>query len=62
MKVHYDEGVTTRIGPKPCIAGREARGEASAWDRIGQPSSHDMNILDADAVEIAEGNMNSATA
>jgi hypothetical protein len=57
VKVHYDEGVTTHIGPKPCIAGREARGEASAGDRIGQPLSHDMNILGADAVEIAEGNM-----
>ena len=57
MKVHYDEGVASHIGPKPCIAGREARGEASAGDRIGQPLSHDMNILGADAVEIAEGNM-----
>ena len=57
MKVHYGEGVTTRIGPKPCTAGREARVEASAGDRIGQPLSHDMNILGADAVEIAEGNM-----
>ena len=57
MKVHYDEGVTIRIGPKPCIAGREVRGEASAGDRIGQPLSPDMNILGADAVKIAEGNM-----
>jgi hypothetical protein len=30
VKLHYDEGVTTHIGPEPCIAGREARGEASA--------------------------------
>ena len=30
MQVHYDEGVATRIGPEPCVVGREAGGEASA--------------------------------
>ena len=29
MKVRHDEGVANRIGPEPCIGGREANGEAS---------------------------------
>ena len=57
MEVRHDEGVANRIGPKPCIAGREASGEASAGEGTGQPLSSDRNILGADAVEIAEGNM-----
>ena len=57
MKVRHDEGVANRIGPEPCIAGREASGEASAGEGTGQPLSRDRNILGADAVEIAEGNM-----
>ena len=57
MKVRHDEGVAIRIGPKPCIGGREAGGEASAGDGTGQPLSRDRNIPGADAVEIAEGNM-----
>ena len=43
MKVHYDEGVATHIGPEPCVSGREAGGEASAGDRTGQPSSRERN-------------------
>ena len=54
MKVRHDEGVANRIGPEPCIAGR---GEASVGEGTGQPLSRDRNILGADAVEIAEGNM-----
>ena len=57
MKVRHDEGVANRIGPEPCIAGREASGEASVGEGTGQPLSRDRNILGADAVEIAEGNM-----
>ena len=57
MKVRYDEGVATRIGPEPCADGREAIGEASVGDSIGQPLSRDRNILGADAVMMAEGNM-----
>ncbi len=57
MKVRHDEGVANRIGPEPCIAGREVSGEASAGEGTGQPLSRDRNILGADAVEIAEGNM-----
>ena len=39
MKVHYGEGVAIHIGPKPCARVREDAGEASAGERIGQPSS-----------------------
>ncbi len=57
MEVRRDEGLANRIGPEPCIAGREVSGEASAGEGTGQPLSRDRNILGADAVEIAEGNM-----
>ena len=57
MEVRHDEGVANRIGPEPCIAGRGTSGEASAGEGTGQPLSRDRNILGADAVEIAEGNM-----
>lgn len=49
MKVRCDEDVASRIGPKPCVAGREASDEASAGDRTGQPWSRDrINIPGAD--------------
>jgi len=58
VKVHYDEGVANHIGPEPCAGVREDTGEASAGDRIGQPLSREIGlILGADAVLLAEGNM-----
>ena len=42
MKVRHDEGVANRIGPEPCIAGREASGEASVGEGTGQPLSHEI--------------------
>jgi hypothetical protein len=57
VKVRHDEGLANRIVPELCISGREASGEASVGDGTGQPLSRDRNILGADAVEIAEGNM-----
>jgi len=57
VKVRHDEGVANRIVPEPCVGGREASGEASVGEGTGQPLSRDRNILGADAVEIAEGNM-----
>ncbi len=58
MKVHYDEGVAIHVGPEPCVFGREAKDEASAGERIGQPWSREsLIILGADAVTSAEGNM-----
>ena len=57
MKVHYDEGVASRIDPEPCVGIREGDGEASAGERIGQPLSRvSLIIPSADVVEITEGN------
>ena len=55
MKVRHDEGVATRIGPEPCVVGREAGGEASAGERTGQPSSREIYNRSADAVCPSEG-------
>ena len=44
MQVHCDEGIANRIGPQPCVVGREAGGEASAGVRIGQPLSREKSI------------------
>jgi len=56
VQVRYDEGVATHIGPEPCGAIREGGGEASAGERIGQPSSLENQVIpDADAVNCAEG-------
>ena len=58
MKVHYDEGIANHIGPEPCAGVREDTGEASVGDRIGQPLSREIGVfLGADAVPVAEGNM-----
>ncbi len=56
VRVHYDEGLANRIGPKPCAGTREGASEASVGERIGQPLSHENSILGADAVAKAEGN------
>ena len=55
MQVSHDEGLATRIGPAPCVVGREAGGEASAGESVGQPSSRERINWSADAVWIAEG-------
>ncbi len=55
MKVHCDEGLATRIGPEPCVVGREAGDEASAGDRIGQPLSRESYNWSADGVSEPEG-------
>jgi hypothetical protein len=57
VKVRYDEGVATRIGPEPCAGVREDDGEASAGERMGQPLSRErLQVSGADAVVPAEGN------
>ena len=57
MKVHYDKGVTTHIGPESCVCIREGAGEALTGDRIGQPWSRERPLISgADAVTEAEGN------
>ena len=45
MQVHHDEGVAIHIGPKPCVAVREGRDEASAGERTGQPLSRERTYL-----------------
>ena len=56
MEVHCDEGVATHIGPEPCAGVREDVGEASAGERIGQPSSRERPIIPgADTVPNVEG-------
>ena len=44
MQVRCDEGIANHIGPEPCAGIREGVGEASAGERIGQPSSHDTSL------------------
>ncbi len=57
MKVRYDEGLAIHIGLEPCVTSREAGGEASVGDRMGQPLSREsLQIPGADAVVPAEGN------
>ena len=57
MRVPYDEGIASRIGPEPCAGVREAVGEASVGECIGQPPSRERLVIPgADAVERAEGN------
>jgi hypothetical protein len=57
VRVHYDEGLATHIGPEPCAGIREDVGEASVADCIGQPLSRESGIVPgADAVLLAEGN------
>jgi len=56
VKVPYDEGIASHIGPEPCVGTREGDGEASVGERIGQPLSRErLFISDADAVIEAEG-------
>jgi hypothetical protein len=56
VRVHYDEGLATRIGPAPCVSDGDVRNEASAGESIGQLSSREKIDRDADAVVPAEGN------
>src|SRR5215471_7069309 len=56
VRVHYDEGVATHIGPESCAGGREAVREALTGESAGQPLSHEkVDIPGADAVRYAEG-------
>ena len=57
MRVRRSEGVAIHIGPKPCAGIREDVGEASAGERIGQPSSRESDKSQgADEVTHSEGN------
>ena len=57
VQVHYGEGVANHTGPESCAARREACGEALTGVRAGQPLSRETRfILDADVVDLTEGN------
>ena len=57
MQVRRSEGVAIHIDPKPCVSIREDTGEASAGERIGQPSSRVSDFSQgADEVTYSEGN------
>jgi hypothetical protein len=58
VRVRRNEGLATHIDPEPCAGTSEDTGEASAGERIGQPSSRESDkSQSADAVCFAEGNM-----
>jgi hypothetical protein len=57
VQVRRSEGVAIHIDPKPCVSIREDTGEASAGERIGQPSSRVSDFSQgADEVTYSEGN------
>jgi hypothetical protein len=45
VRVRRSEGVATHTDPEPCAGTREDVGEASAGERIGQPSSRESDSL-----------------
>ena len=45
VRVHYDEGVATHIGPESCAGGREAVREALTGECAGQPLSHEKDDI-----------------
>ena len=56
MQVSCSEGVANHTGPEPCVGIREDDGEASAGERIGQPSSRvNLIVPSADVFESTEG-------
>jgi hypothetical protein len=56
VKVHYDEGLTSHIGPESCVAAREGVREALTGVRAGQAIERRKNHLrDTHAVNFAEG-------
>ncbi len=58
MKFLYSERLAIYTGPESCAGGREAIREALTGVRIGQPLSGEKSLWGADALVIAEGNMN----
>ena len=58
MQVPHNKELAIHVVPESCVARREARGEALTGVCTGQPLSRDSkNVLGADAVQVAEGNM-----
>jgi hypothetical protein len=57
VKVRYDEGLTSHIGPESCAAVREGGGEALTGERAGQAIERRNIVLrKAHALLTAEGN------
>ena len=59
MKVSNRKGIANQTGPESCVAHREVRDEALTGEPAGQPLSRESFKLvqGADAVSVAEGNM-----
>jgi hypothetical protein len=58
VQVLHGEGVAIHTGPESCTGRREATPEALTGERIGQPLSDEIPIIQsADALVPAEGNM-----
>ncbi len=59
MQVHYGEGVANHTGPESCAAYCEVCGEALTGERVGQPLSREIILIqDADVFALTEGNTN----
>ena len=57
MRVPHNKEIAIHVVPESCVSRREVWGEALTGARIGQPLSHDRNLIPgADAVSLAEGN------
>jgi hypothetical protein len=57
VRVPYDEGRASHIGPESCVSDREVWGEAFTGEAMGRVLSHARKpARDADAVRVAEGN------
>lgn len=57
VKVHYDEGIATHIGPESCVRNCEVADEALTGESIGQPLSREISINpSADTFIAVEGN------
>ena len=57
MKVQYDEGLTSHIGPESCAGAREGAREALTGEHVSQAIERRKSALrDADALATAEGN------
>ena len=53
LEVSYDEVVSTRIDPAPCVVSREASGKAWARELAGQPSNRERAKRSADVVGVS---------
>ena len=45
MKVPYDEGIASHIGPESCVGDREGAGEALTGESAGRVLSRESNFL-----------------